>query len=211
MAVQKARTKLKAKAKAVAAKAKPVAKAKLQAKAKAVATRAKAKVKAAVQKKPKAIPDGYPPLSPIAVMQRAGEAIEFYKNVFGAKERMRMPLPDGKLAHAELGFGPSVLMLADEMGPFKGAPQRLVLYAEDCDAVYQKALAAGAQSNQEPQDQFYGDRSCRVTDPFGNEWTIMTHKEDVSPEEMQRRMAAMGPPPGEGGAPPSSGEQTPTA
>lgn len=200
MAMQKARTKLKAKAKTVAAKAKPIVKAKVKAKAKTVATRAKA----AVRKKPKAIPDGYPPLSPIAVMQRAGEAIEFYKNVFGAKERMRMPMPDGKIAHAELGFGPSVLMLADEMGPYKGAPQRLVLYSEDCDAVYQKALAAGAKSNQEPQDQFYGDRSCRVTDPFGNEWTIMTHKEDVSPAEMQRRMEAMGPPPG--GAPPGGSE-----
>lgn len=208
MAVQKARTKLKAKAKTVAAKVKPIVKAKLKAKGKTVATRAKAAAKAAVQKKPKAIPDGYPPLMPFAVLTRAAEAIEFYKNVFGATERMRMPGPEGKVAHAELGFGDSVLMLADAMaGGAPAAPARLCLYVEDVDATHQKAVAAGAQSQQEPKDQFYGDRSCRVTDPFGNEWTIMTHKEDVSPEEMQRRMAAMGPPPG-GGAPPPTGEAT---
>jgi PhnB protein len=149
--------------------------------------------KAAAPLKVKAIPDGYPRLMTMAVLRRCGEAIEFYKSVFGAKERMRMPTPDGKVAHCELQFGDSVLMLADETMEFGAIPPRLCLYVERCDDVWNKALAAGGQSRREPKDQFYGDRSATFVDPFGAEWTVMTHVEDVSPEEMERRAAAYDP------------------
>jgi PhnB protein len=170
-------------------------KAKKAAKAKKPAAKAKKPApKAAGPKKVKAIPDGYPRLMAVSVLNRCGEAIEFYKSVLGAKERMRMPTHDGKVAHAELQFGDSVLMLADEMEGFGVSNPRLCFYVEKCDDVFQQALAAGAISKQEPKTQFYGDRSCRFVDPFGTEWTVMTHVEDVSEEEMQKRMAAMQPP-----------------
>ncbi|MCI0570792.1 MAG: VOC family protein [Myxococcaceae bacterium] len=166
-------------------------------KAKRATRAAQKKTKRVAPKKVKPIPEGYPPLSPVTIVDRCGEAIDFYKSVFGAKERMRMPMPGGKIAHAELNFGPAVLMLSDEQEGFPTAKARLSLYVKDCDAVYQKAVAAGAKSKEAPTDQFWGDRSCRVVDPFGNEWTLMTHKEDVSKKEMQRRMASMGQPGGQ--------------
>lgn len=144
--------------------------------------------------KAKAIPDNYPPLVPVVVLERCAEAIAFYKDVLGAKERLLMPMPDGHIAHAELGFGSAVLMLADVQPGASASNARLTLYVKDCDAVFQKAVAAGAQVKAEPMDQFYGDRTCRVEDPFGNEWTLMTHFEDVSPKEMKRRMAQMSKP-----------------
>jgi PhnB protein len=146
------------------------------------------------------IPDGYPSLSPYLSIDGATAAIDFYATVFGAKERMRMPAPDGKIGHAELQIGDSVLMLADpwEEGGFL-APQAvgrtsvtLSLYVEDVDAVFERALAAGAKSLRPLENQFYGDRSGQFEDPFGHRWSIATHVEDVSPEEMAKRAATMG-------------------
>jgi PhnB protein len=166
-------------------------------KAKKLTAKLKSKVKSAKRTvaprkaKAKAIPDNYPQLIPVVVVERCAEAIAFYKNVLGAKERLVMPMPDGRIAHAELGFGGAVLMLGEAQPGFPVSNARLTLYTKDCDAMFQKAVAAGATVKQEPKDQFYGDRSCRVEDAFGNEWTLMTHFEDVSPKEMKRRMAQM--------------------
>lgn len=155
-----------------------------------------AKKKAAPRaKKVKPIPDGYPQLMPTVVLERCAEAIDFHKKVFGARVRTRFPMPDGKVAHAELSFGGAVLMMGDAMPPqFPPAPGRLTLYTRNVDATYQAALAAGATSKEEPKDQFYGERTARIVDPFGTEWYLMTHIEDVSPKEMQKRMANMAPP-----------------
>ena len=142
----------------------------------------------------KAIPDGYHRIQPYLYIRGAAEAIDFYKKVFGATERMRMPQPDGRIGHAEILFGDSVIMLADEHPEkeihspkhFGGSPISLMLYVEDCDAVYQQALSAGAKSLREPADQFYGDRMAGVEDPFGFQWWLGTHIKDVSMEEMQK-------------------------
>jgi PhnB protein len=142
----------------------------------------------------KAIPDGYHRIQPYLYIRGAAEAIDFYKKVFGATERMRMPQPDGRIGHAEILFGDSVIMLADEHPEkeihspkhFGGSPISIMLYVEDCDAVYQQALSAGAKSLREPADQFYGDRMAGVEDPFGFQWWLGTHIKDVSMEEMQK-------------------------
>lgn len=147
----------------------------------------------------KAVPDGYHRLQPYLHVKGAARAIEFYKKVFGATEILRMAQPDGQLGHAEVRIGDSVLMLADEFpergihgpGHYGGAPMTLMLYTEDCDGVYAKAIAAGAKSVREPADQFYGDRMSGIEDPFGFQWYIATHVKDVSPEEMQAAMKAM--------------------
>lgn len=142
----------------------------------------------------KAIPDGYHRIQPYLYIRGAAEAIDFYKKVFGATERMRMPQPDGRIGHAEILFGDSVIMLADEHPEkeihspkhFGGSPISLMLYVEDCDAVYQQALSAGAKSLREPADQFYGDRMAGIEDPFGFQWWLGTHIKDVSMEELQK-------------------------
>lgn len=147
----------------------------------------------------KAIPEGYHSLTPHLIMKNAAKAIEFYTSVFGATERMRMPGPGGTVGHAELQFGNSVLMLADEhpdmgfVGPetIGGTPVSLMLYVEDIDSLWPKALAAGATALRPVETQFYGDRTGTLKDPFGHVWTVGTHVEDVSPEEMQRRSAEM--------------------
>jgi PhnB protein len=149
----------------------------------------------------KGIPDGYHSVQPYLHIRGAAKAIEFYKQAFGAVEIMRMPQPDGRLGHAELRFGDSVVMLADEYpergihGPahYGGAPMVLMFYTEDCDATYRTAIAAGAKSVREPTDQFYGDRMAGIEDPFGFQWYIATHIKDVSPEEMKAAMAAQQP------------------
>ena len=147
----------------------------------------------------KPIPDGYASVTPYLIIQGAADAIEFYKNVFGATERMRLPRPDGKVAHAEIEIGGSVIMLADEC-PERGAkspqtiggtPVCLHLYVENADEVFADALAAGAQQIKPLENQFYGDRSGMFSDPFGHSWNVVTHVEDVSPEELQTRMAEM--------------------
>jgi PhnB protein len=144
------------------------------------------------------IPAGYHTITPYLIVQGGARALEFYKKAFGATEVMRFPDPSGKIGHAEIKIGDSVIMLADEypeMGfsspqALGGAGVSLLLYVEDVDARFKQALAAGAKEMRPVNDQFYGDRSGTLTDPFGHVWTIATHKEDLSPEELQKRAAA---------------------
>ena len=146
----------------------------------------------------KPIPQGYHTVTPYLIVKDAARAIDFYKKAFGATEVMRMAAPGGKVGHAEIKVGDSPVMLADEFpemgfrGPqsLGGSPVSLLLYVEDVDARFRQALAAGATVLKPVKDQFYGDRSGTLTDPFGHVWTIATHKEDVSPEEMHRRAEA---------------------
>ncbi len=147
------------------------------------------------------IPEGYPQVTPYLCVDGAAAAIDFYGAVFGTTERMRMPAPDGKIGHAELQLGDSVIMLADESPEIGfrspkaigGSPVILSLYVDDVDAVVARAEQAGATVVRPVETQFYGDRSGQFEDPFGHRWSIATHVEDVSPEEMGRRAAeAMG-------------------
>lgn len=145
--------------------------------------------------KAKAIPDGYPQLTPYICVDGAERAIEFYKKVFGAKERMRMPSPGGKIGHAELQIGDSVLMLgheAPERGCFapaslKGTTGGLYLYVGDVDAAVARASEAGCTVTMPATDMFWGDRVGEVQDPSGHRWDLATHKEDLTPEETARR------------------------
>jgi PhnB protein len=144
----------------------------------------------------KPIPDGYYTVTPYLYIRGAASALEFYKKAFGATELFRMDW-NGKLGHAEMQIGNSRVMMADEFpemgvrGPqaLGGSAVGLCLYVEDCDALFHRAVSAGATVVRPLQDQFYGDRSGTVADPFGHVWTIATHKEDVPPEEMDRRAA----------------------
>ena len=148
----------------------------------------------------KPIPEGYHTATPYLIVRNAARAIEFYKKAFGATELMRMAEPSGRIGHAEIKIGDSPIMLADEvpeMGfrspeSFGGSPVSILLYVEEVDAVFNQAVAAGAKVQRPVADQFYGDRTGGVTDPFGHIWYIATHKEDVSPEEMRKRAAAAG-------------------
>ncbi len=150
------------------------------------------------------IPEGYRSVIPTLALDDAAGAIDFYKQAFGASERMRMPTPDGRIAHAELEIGDSLVMLSDafeqstvrppkELG---GTTAGVFLYVEDVDAVVQRAVEAGATVTMPVEDQFWGDRFGSISDPFGHSWSIATHVEDVPPEEMaeraKRAMAAMG-------------------
>ena len=147
----------------------------------------------------KPIPEGYHSVTPYLIVKGAARAIDFYKNVFGATEIMRMPGPGGSVAHAEIKIGDSHIMLADEQqhGPYRspeafgGSPVSLMLYVPDVDKTFKQAIAAGAKESRAVQDQFYGDRSGNLIDPFGHVWTVSTHKEDVSEQEMQKRISAM--------------------
>ena len=141
----------------------------------------------------KPIPDEYNSVQPYLIVDGAEGLIEFLKGTFEVADPMRMPRPDGKVGHAEVRIGDSVVMLADSGGEQDAKPTRtmLVVYVEDCDKTYARALEAGGRSIRGPEDQFYGDRSAGVTDSFGNEWWFHTHVEDVSPEEMQKRVEAM--------------------
>ncbi len=136
----------------------------------------------------KPIPEGYHAVTPFLVLKDAHRAIEFYKRAFGAEERFRMPTPDGKVAHAELQIGDSVVMLSEAIQePVTSAS--MYLYVPNVDAVCQRAVAAGAEAAMPPTDMFWGDRFGRVVDPFGVRWGIATHKEDLSPQEIGRRAA----------------------
>lgn len=147
----------------------------------------------------KAIPEGYHSVTPYLIVSGAARAIDFYKLAFGATELLRIPDGQGRVMHAELKIGDSVIMLADEpeSGEHKsaqtlgGSPVSLMLYIEDVDTVFARAISAGAKEVRAVQDQFYGDRSGNLVDPFGHTWTVSTHVEDVSQEEMERRMAAL--------------------
>jgi PhnB protein len=146
----------------------------------------------------KPIPDAYPRVTPYLHVDGAAAAIEFYEKVLGAKERGRIPEPDGKLGHAELEIGDGLVMLADEHRDFGalspktvgGTPVTISVYVEDVDAVFEAALAAGATSLRPVENQFYGDRTGQFEDPFGHKWSVATHVEDVPPDEMEKRAAA---------------------
>jgi PhnB protein len=149
----------------------------------------------------KPIPDGYHAVTPYLSIKGAADAIAFYKKAFGAEELFRMPMPDGRLGHAELQIGDSRIMLADEMADVPEALARsprtlggvtsgLNVYVADADAVFKRAVEAGATVKRPLTNQFYGDRSGTIEDPFGHLWTIATHVEDLSPEEMEKRMAS---------------------
>jgi PhnB protein len=148
----------------------------------------------------KPIPDGYPRVTPYLVVDGASAAIDFYREVLGATERMRMPAPDDKVGHAELEIGDSLLMLADEYPDMEalapktvgGTPVTLHVYVEDADAVFDRVVEAGAKSLRPVEDKFYGDRSGEFEDPFGHRWSVATHVEDVPPDEMEKRMAEAG-------------------
>ena len=149
-------------------------------------------------------PDGYHTATPYLIIQGAAKAIEFYKQAFEATELMRLDSPGGKIGHAEIKIGDSILMLADEhpeMGfrspqALGGTPVSLMLYVVDSDAMFAQAIAAGGTLQRPIQDQFYGDRSGQLIDPFGHVWTISTHKEDLTPAEIEARLAGMAKQPG---------------
>jgi PhnB protein len=154
------------------------------------------------QKKVEPIPAEYVGVTPYLAVNDAAAAIEFYKKGFGATELMRLPGPDGKIGHAEVKIGKAIVMLADEhpdaghVSPktLGGSTVKLHMYVEDVDAFFESAVAAGARVLMPPADQFYGDRSGRLEDPSGHVWLVSTHVEDVSPEEMQKRMDSQGQP-----------------
>lgn len=151
----------------------------------------------AAKKKVAPIPAGYYTVTPYLVCREAAKAIEFYKKALDAKEKLRMPAPDGSIAHAELKIGNSVVMLGDE-NPAMGAtaPQTvggtasgLFIYTANVDKAFAKAIAAGAKAEQPPTDMFWGDRYAKFSDPFGHKWSMATHVEDLSPKEMAKRGA----------------------
>jgi PhnB protein len=145
----------------------------------------------------KPIPDGYPQVIPYLIVDGGEAAIDFYTKVLGATERMHMPSPGGRIGHAELELGDSLIMLADEhpdmgiLGPRSvgGTPVMISVYVEDVDSVFERALAEGAKSVRPVEKQFYGDRTGQFEDPFGHRWSIATHVEDVPPGEMEKRAA----------------------
>jgi PhnB protein len=147
----------------------------------------------------KSIPEGYHTVTPYLIIDGASAALDFYKKAFGATEIMRMAHPDGKIGHAEIKVGDSPIMLADEhpqmgyRGPrtLGGTPVSLCLYVDDVDSMARTAVAAGAKVVREVQDQFYGDRSGTFEDPYGHVWTISTHKEDLSMDEIHKRAEAL--------------------
>jgi len=146
--------------------------------------------------KVKPIPDGYHSVTPYLAISGASAAIEFYKKAFGAKELYRMPMPGNRVGHAELQIGDSRIMLADESpemdayGPkaLGGSPVALMIYVENVDALFNQAIKAGGKMLRPVRDQFYGDRSGSLEDPFGHKWHLSTHVEDIAPDEMMRRM-----------------------
>jgi uncharacterized glyoxalase superfamily protein PhnB len=157
---------------------------------------AKAKVKAAKPRAAAAPANPYHTVTPHLTLEDAGAAIAFYRQAFGAQERYRMPGPDGKIAHAEIMIGDSIVMLSDAGDQRPATSSSLHVYVPDCDALWSQAIAAGASVKTPLEDMFWGDRFGTITDPFGNSWNIATHREDVSPEEMMKRMAALPPPDG---------------
>lgn len=192
------------------AKTKAKVKAKPQSKVKAKAAKATRKLKKAVKRaKAQPIPKGYHIVTPHIVVRGASEAIEFYKAAFGAKERNRMAGPDGKLMHAEIQIGDSILMLSDEfpeMGSrspqsLGGSPSGLMIYTKNVDALFERATKAGAKVQMPVADMFWGDRYGKLEDPYGHSWAVATHIEDLSNKEMQKRAAAAM------SAPPQAAEQ----
>ncbi len=151
--------------------------------------------------KPDPIPDTYRRVTPCLVVRDAAKALDFYAEVFGAAERMRFPGPEGTVAHAEIQIGDSVVIVEDQdprlgttapaPGGLPGTPVFQFIYVEDVDAVVARAVELGATMKRAPQDQFYGDRDGFIIDPFGHGWTVATHVEDVSPQELGQRLAEL--------------------
>jgi PhnB protein len=151
--------------------------------------------------KPNPIPDRYRRITPALVVEGGDKALKFYAEVFGATERMRFPGPDGTIAHAEIEIGDSVVIVEDGSphlgttapppGGLDGSPTSLFIYVEDVDATIAKAVELGATLKRPAADQFYGDRDGFIIDPFGHGWTVASHVEDVTPDEMMRRMSAL--------------------
>ena len=149
--------------------------------------------------KVKPVPQGYRTATPYLIIDGAAKALDFYKRIFGAVEKMRMPSPGGKVGHAEITIGDSIIMLADEhleigaRSPraFGGSGVGIMLYVDDVDVTVKNAVAEGAKLVQKVEDKFYGDRTGTIEDPWGHTWHVGTHKEDVSEDEMKRRMASM--------------------
>lgn len=147
----------------------------------------------------KPVPAGYHTVTPYMAVKNGVKALEFYKKAFGATEITKLVMPDGRLGHAELRLGDSMIMLSDEFPEYGGkspqtlggSPVNIHLYVDDVDAFFKKAIAAGAKEAKPIKDQFYGDRSGQLEDPFGHLWWVATHKEDVPPDELQRRVEAM--------------------
>jgi PhnB protein len=135
------------------------------------------------------IPEGYHTVTPYLIVEKAAEVIEFMKRAFGAQVTFQMPGPDGSIGHSEIRVGDSMIMLSSAREQWKAMPTMIHLYVEDCDAVYAKAVEAGAETVMPLADQFYGDRSGGVKDVAGNLWWIATHKKDISEEEMKRHAA----------------------
>jgi PhnB protein len=136
------------------------------------------------------IPEGYHAISPYLIAKDAAALLEFMEKAFDAKETFRMNTPDGSVSHAEVRIGDSVVMVGEAGAAWPARPSALNLYVPDVDATYRAAVAAGGTSQDEPADQFYGDRRATVVDPAGNQWFIATHVEDVPPDELERRAAA---------------------
>ena len=188
--------------KAAKKKAKAAKKAPARAK-RATASKSKAKARKAPARKKvvKAIPDGYYTATPYLYLSEAGKAIDFYKKAFGATETARMNGPDGRVMHAELKIGNSIVMMADEFPEMNnrsprtlgGASGSIMLYVTDADAAFARAVKAGAKATRPVELQFWGDKMGALEDPFGHQWSLATHVEDVSPAEMERRMAAYQP------------------
>ena len=147
----------------------------------------------------RAIPEGYHSITPYLIVRGAADALTYYTNAFGGRELFRMDAPGGRIGHAEIRIGDCVVMLADEHPEIEAhAPQKfggtsvsLMLYVDNVDEVFARAIAAGGRETRAVADQFYGDRSGTLIDPFGHQWHVATHVEDVSPEDMQRRIDAM--------------------
>jgi PhnB protein len=147
----------------------------------------------------KAVPAGHHTVTPYLAVNDGMKALEFYKKAYGATELFHLEMPDGRLGHAEIRIGDSVIMLADEFPEhggtsprtLGGSPVNIHLYVEDVDAFVKKAVSAGAKEKKPVMDQFYGDRSGQLEDPYGHLWWVATHKEDVSPDDMQQRVKAM--------------------
>jgi PhnB protein len=136
------------------------------------------------------IPDGYHTITPFIVAHDTAKLVDFIQKAFGAEEIERMAAPDGTVMHAELRIGDSMIMLGEAQGEWKAMPATLYLYVKDVDATFARAVSAGATTVKEVADQFYGDRNGTVKDAWGNFWSVATHVEDVSPEEMKRRVRA---------------------
>lgn len=147
----------------------------------------------------KPVPEGHHTVTPYLAINGGVEALEFYKKAFGATEVSKLLMPDGRLGHAEIKLGDSIIMLADEFPEYGGtspqtlggSPVSIHLYVEDVDTFFKQAVAAGAKERKPLMDQFYGDRSGQLEDPFGHLWWVATHKEDIPPEELQKRANAM--------------------